>query len=393
MTEPTVVPGLVAELEVEDFRSLRSLTLRLGPVSALLGEGMAGTSSLLLALRAVLDPGGAQVDADQVRSGAAELRIVATLRDGTRLELAGRPPLLRWAGPTDAPPPVLALPAARRTGNVPAREMITGLEARAAARMTGTVVLIEEPELYLRPQAQRYLARLLRRLAAMGNQVVYATQSPAFLNVARMEELVFVERRDPTGTTALRPAPLTPDEDFRVLSEFDAERAELFLARAALLVEGQTEKLALPFVFAALGEDADREGVTIVECGGKANIVLFARVCAAVGVPFVILHDRDARPGGRPSATDRALHARLRALAGSKHTIEMAPDFEGVAHLQGGNHKPERAWRRFAHLPVDRMPGELVRAARLALALARSSPPAGRPIVEAGESPASPSPE
>jgi hypothetical protein len=110
---------------------------------------------------------------------------------------------------------------------------------------------VEEPELYLRPQTQRWCSRLLRRLAA-GNQVVYATHSPAFLKVARMDELVFVERRRGSGTKALRPPPLTPDEDFRVLSEFDAERAELFLARAALLVEGSTEKLALPFVFAAL---------------------------------------------------------------------------------------------------------------------------------------------
>ncbi len=378
-------PGLVAELEVRDFRSLRALTLGLGPVAALVGEGQAGTSNLLGALRAVLDPGGAQLDAGDLRVGASELQVVATLVDGARLELAGRPPAVRAGGASEHAPAVLALAARDRTGGLPARRVIEDLEARAEAGMTGTVVLMEEPELYLRPQAQRYLARLLRRLAAAGNQVVYATQSPAFLNVARIEELVFVERRDPTGTTALRPPPLTPDDDFRILSEFDAERAELFLARAALLVEGQTEKLALPFVFAAIGEDADREGITIVECGGKANMVLFARVCAAVGVPFVILHDRDARPGRRPSATNRALHARLRALAGPRHTIELAPDFEGVAQLQRGNHKPERAWRRFARLPEDRMPRELVRAARLTVALARSPQLPGHPMAEVGK--------
>ena len=37
------------------------------------------------------------------------------------------------------------------------------------------------------------------------------------------------------------------------MTEFDAARSELFLARAAVLVEGLTEKLVLPFVFAALG--------------------------------------------------------------------------------------------------------------------------------------------
>ena len=93
----------------------------------------------------------------------------------------------------------------------------------------------------------------LRRFVEAGNQVVYSTHSPAFLNAARLDEVVFVERLPAEGTQTARAAPVTADQDFRVFSEFDAERSELLLARAALLVEGLTEKLAFPFVFAALG--------------------------------------------------------------------------------------------------------------------------------------------
>ena len=56
------------------------------------------------------------------------------------------------------------------------------------------MLLIEEPELFLRPQAQRYLYRLLRRFAEAGNQVIYSTHSPSFLNVSRLEELALVQR-------------------------------------------------------------------------------------------------------------------------------------------------------------------------------------------------------
>ena len=132
------------------------------------------------------------------------------------------------------------------------------------AGLTGFVALIEEPELYLRPQAQRFLYRLLRRFAEAGNQVIYSTHSPAFLNAARLDEVIFFQRLPANNTHTQRAAPVTADQDFRVFSEFDAERSELLL-RAALLVGGLTEK----FVFAALGLDADREGVTIVECGGS----------------------------------------------------------------------------------------------------------------------------
>jgi predicted ATP-dependent endonuclease of OLD family len=82
--------------------------------------------------------------------------------------------------------------------------------------------------------------------------VIYSTHSPTFLN-ARMDELVFVERLTGTGTHALQPEPVFANDDFRVMTEFDAARRKLFVVHAVVLVEGLTEKLVLPFVFAGSG--------------------------------------------------------------------------------------------------------------------------------------------
>ena len=72
------------------------------------------------------------------------------------------------------------------------------------------MILIEEPELYLTPPAQRHLHRLLRRLAARGrNQVMYSTHAPVFLGVDRLEELVLVRHDERTGTTLLQPKALS----------------------------------------------------------------------------------------------------------------------------------------------------------------------------------------
>jgi predicted ATP-dependent endonuclease of OLD family len=251
--------------------------------------------------------------------------------------------------------------------------IVAAVDACCEAGVRGVVLLVEEPELYLGPQGQRYLYRMLRRFVEAGNQVVYSTHAPTFLNAARLDEVVFVERLEAMGTRVARAAPLTAEKDFRVLSEFDAERSELLLARAALLVEGLTEKLAFPFVFAALGYDADQEGITIVECGGKANIPLFARVCAAAGVPCVAVHDRDARPGRRPRLSERVNNALVREAVGTERTIVVEPDFEGLVHLPGGSRKPEQAWHRFASLRGPQMPEPLTRAAHLAVELARSA--------------------
>jgi putative ATP-dependent endonuclease of the OLD family len=224
-----------------------------------------------------------------------------------------------------------ALAHDRRTSTAQALSVLDALESCCARGLGGLLLPIEEPELYLRPQAQRYLYRLLREFALAGNQVIYSTHSPAFLNVARLDELVFVERLPRTGTRALQPEQVSADEDFRVMTEFDSARSELFLARAAVLVEGLTEKLVLPFVFATLGHDVDREAISIIECGGKPNLPLFARICRATGVPFVVVHDSDRRASGRLVAAERALNALIADTAGDERTVVLDPDFEAVA--------------------------------------------------------------
>jgi len=362
-------------------------------------------STLLAAIRSVLDPESAPLTTDDVAIGESRISIRARLASGDVLPLDWPPSDTEI--PAGQAPPVLFLSAAERAGHVvstsgagptvhsaidifrdvlgeytngdgdqsttrPAAGLVKAIERCCAARADGLVLLIEEPELYLRPQTQRYLYRLLRELASNGNQVIYSTHSPAFLNVALLEDLGFVSRGPDNGTHVLQPEPMPSEEEFKLLSEFDAERSEVFLAQAAILVEGTTEKLALPFVFHALGYDADRIGISIVECGGKSGIPLFARICTAVGVPFVVLHDRDAASGLQPIAAERNLNDLIAELAGPERTIVLEPDFEAVAGIKGHSHKPHRAWKRFTSLGREELPHQLAEAVELAVGLSQA---------------------
>ena len=365
-------------VSIQGYRAARELELTPGSVCALVGEASSGKSTVLTAIWTLLEAAAPPPTIDDVaRDGAGgRIRLEADVAKGT-IFLDARPPdtlNLNRAGA----PPVLFLPANLRSRTLvapatgrgaaevaellqpPAADhhwaaadgglaLVAGMERLAASQLRQFVLLIEEPELYLSPHAQRHLYGLLRELAQAGNQILYSTHAPVFLSVDRLEELALV-RHTPTGGTSLfQPEPLAEAETFRALSAFDTDRAELFLARCAVLVEGRTEKLTLPLVFDALGVDPDKEGIFVLECGGKGNMPLFARIANACSVPYVVVHDRDAARGHRPVESERIVNRQIREVAGSRRTVVLTPDFETVSGMRASTRgrKPQKAWQRY----------------------------------------------
>jgi predicted ATP-dependent endonuclease of OLD family len=70
----------------------------------------------------------------------------------------------------------------------------------------------------------------------------------------------------------------------------------LYFARKVLLVEGNTERIALPLAFKALGQDLNMLGVSVVGVGGKTKMPLFIKVCQAIEIPFCVVADEDICP-------------------------------------------------------------------------------------------------
>src|SRR3954471_21456196 len=276
-------------VSIQGYRAARELELTPGSVCALVGEASSGKSTVLTAIWTLLEAAAPPPTIDDIaRDGAGgRIRLEADVAKGT-IFLDARPPdtlNLNRAGA----PPVLFLPANLRSRTLvapatgrgaaevaelfqpPAVDhhwaaadgglaLVAGMEQLLASNLRHFVLLIEEPELYLSPHGQRQLYGLLRALAQAGNQILYSTHAPVFLSVDKLEELALARHTPAGGTSLFQPQPLAEAEMFRALSEFDSDRAELFLARCAVLVEGRTEKLTFPLVFDALGSIPTRKG-------------------------------------------------------------------------------------------------------------------------------------
>ena len=204
------------------------------------------------------------------------------------------------------------------------------LQAFEERRKQGAILLIEEPEMFLHPQMQRSLYKTLRKIGET-NQVIYTTHSPHFVSVPDYEHVALV-RKGPGGTTAHRSdLPQDAKRREKLIKELDPERNELFFATRLLLVEGDTEKLAIPEYASRLGLELDQSGVTIVEVGGKRNLPEFVQIAKSFGIPVGVLYDRDAsdfRSLREDEARFNAELDALRAADGSVCVWQMVKDYE-----------------------------------------------------------------
>ncbi|GBD40032.1 DNA replication and repair protein RecF [bacterium HR37] len=240
----------------------------------------------------------------------------------------------------------------------------------------GTVV-IEEPEMYLHPQAQRYFYRLLCEMADK-NQVIYSTHSPIFADASRFETLRLVRRTQGKTTVAFVQesdhAQLAEARDnFKIGNRFDTARNELLFASKALLVEGYGDRVAVQLVAEKLNLDLDAEGIAVVDCGGKAGIELFVRVCKALAISFVVIHDKDVRsiPPNADNETRSKIKSENKAEQVKNQRIQDAvgkegklfvikPSLEDVLGIsRNATDKPRRIFEKLGEVDLHNLPKDL----------------------------------
>lgn len=207
------------------------------------------------------------------------------------------------------------------------------------------LLLFDEPEICLHPDAIREACELLYGLPASGNwQVMITTHSPCFVDFARDNTtIVRVERTgdgEINGTTVFRPqtAQLSTDDkaQLKLLNLCDPYVAEFFFGGRTIVVEGDTESTAFSYI-REMDPKAFRN-IHVVRARGKATVVSLMKILNHFGTAYAVLHDSDRptcmRAGKEitnPAWTkNRDIIREAEAAPGKVRVIASVPNFEAA---------------------------------------------------------------
>lgn len=201
------------------------------------------------------------------------------------------------------------------------------------------VLAVEEPELYQHPTRMRHLAALFRSMSQNGLdgvadriQVVYTTHSPYFVGADRIEQMRMLRKVDggkdkpkttrvwSTDMDSIRKrladagAAKRTNRD-RLVHDFDRiltpMMSEGFFAGKVVLVEGDSDRIAVMRAAEMLGTPLDERGVAVIPCGPKSRLPGPLAMFKELGVRTYAVWDGDNNKG-----KEKRVNARLLSLLG-----------------------------------------------------------------------------
>lgn len=165
---------------------------------------------------------------------------------------------------------------------------------------TAKLVLVDEPELYLHPQAVESVRKSLKDLSESHYQVIFATHSPLLIGEDDIPHTNVVRKSASEGTEVRKRVAEAIEE---VIEDKTSQRKLLFNLQNAsrilfsdrvLLVEGKTERRLISHIYEEVHEETLQEArIAVVGVGGGGSISKCYEILDTMGMNVRALVDLD----------------------------------------------------------------------------------------------------
>ena len=220
-------------------------------------------------------------------------------------------------------------------------------------RSQKAILLIEEPESYLHPQARKNLFHILKEAVrgktASEGQIIYTTHSEDFIECGNFDDIVIFLRKEEDGTIEVRHiseekmknhtiALGQPENEisnqhihYRLMETVSQGLKEALFTNKAVIVEGPSEVELFRFF-----SNAEKEQIGIVSAGGKSNIPAIYSFLTAFGIPCLIVIDKDSEDSNSKEDNQKIVRALNQENAENPDDTKMEITEEKIKRVNEG---------------------------------------------------------
>jgi putative ATP-dependent endonuclease of OLD family len=177
---------------------------------------------------------------------------------------------------------------------------LADLKLASQQNRTTTLLLIDEPELYLHPQAIEILRNSLNVLSNQGYQVIFSTHSPFMITQKDVGNTVLVRKNNTQGTykrTTLKTAiPIVEQQAPHQLTLLYSlsNSSNILFSEKVILAEGKTENKLLPVIIEKVtGKTVLHHKAALVKLDGSGNTKKSMQVLTTMDLPTKAIVDLD----------------------------------------------------------------------------------------------------
>jgi putative ATP-dependent endonuclease of OLD family len=170
---------------------------------------------------------------------------------------------------------------------------IAALQALAETKeKKDNIFLIEEPEAYLHPHLRRFFYKVLKKLAENGNQIIYTTHSPEFVELEDYKSIIKVFKENNISSKNKQISQRT-QLSFDAIERKLKGNEEIYFSNFAILMEGQNDSVTLKILFEKNNLELDSKSISIINCNGKGNLKSYIDLCNELEINYFVIFDYD----------------------------------------------------------------------------------------------------
>ncbi|HUU84594.1 MAG TPA: AAA family ATPase [Phycisphaerae bacterium] len=234
------------------------------------------------------------------------------------------------------------------------------------------IVAFEEPELYLHPSAANLLRDTIYSLGT-SDQIICSTHSPWMIDLSQDLQSLSRMYITPEGSasvhnygvsSSLGSLPAEDKQRVKMLQIFDDELSRVFFADATIIVEGDSEILAIRQTLGLLPQEMQKHiqaRYQLARARGKASIVSLVKYLRNLGMSPKVMHDGDFGNEG----AEKFNAPISQALGDPDHLVVLDKNLEeALGYVPPSSDKPFKAYR---HVHEWESPSDVPPAWRVAL--------------------------